>query len=83
MSICKFCGTEIDWIQAADGQYTPIDIDPVFMIEGEGTERSIEDTGTAIIGRLAKSEEANRNFLVAFVPHMRTCGNNVALRKKQ
>ena len=80
MSICKFCGTEIDWIQTVNGQYIPIDVDPVFVIGGEGKERFIEDTGTAIIGRLARSEEANRNLLVAFVPHMRTCGNQFAFR---
>ena len=80
MSICKFCGTEIDWIQTANGLYTPIDVDPVFVIEGEGTEQFIEDTGTAIIGRIARPEEEKRDLSVAFVPHMRTCGNKFAFR---
>ena len=80
MSICKFCGTEIDWIQAVDGQYIPIDVDPVFVIEGGGRERFIEDTGTAIIGRLAKPEEENRDLPVAFVPHVRTCGMSILSR---
>ena len=47
MSICKFCGKEIDWIQTVNGLYTPIDADPVFVIEGEGIEQFIEDTGAA------------------------------------
>ncbi len=80
MSICKFCGTEIDWIQTKDGQYIPINFDPVFVIEDGGRERFIEDTGTEIIGRLARPEEENCNLPVAFVPHVRTCGNRLNFR---
>ena len=80
MSICKFCGKEIDWIQAENGRYIPIDVDPVFVIEGEGTEQFIEDTGAAMIGRPARPEEEHRDLPVAFVPHVRTCGNNLDFR---
>ena len=81
MSICKFCGIEIDWIQTVDGQYIPIDVDPMFVIEGEGTDQFIEDTGTAIIGRLARPEEESRDLPVAFIPHLRTCGISILLRR--
>ena len=80
MSICKFCGTEIDWIQTATGLHTPIDVDPVFVIEGEGIEQFIEDTGAAMIGRIARPEEENRDLPVAFVLHVRMCGNNLTFR---
>ena len=81
MSICKFCGKEIDCIQTLDGLYTSIDVDPVFVVEGEGTEQFIEDTGTAMIGRLARPEEESRDLPVAFIPHIRTCGISTLLRR--
>ena len=64
-----------------DGQYIPIDVDPVFVIEGEGKERFIEDTGVAMIGRLARPEEESRDLPVAFIPHIRTCGISILLRR--
>lgn len=78
MSYCKDCGAEIDWLRTEDGRYIPVDPEPVFVIEGEGTDRFYDDEMGAITGRLARPEEVRTkeekiNTPIAFVPHWRTC----------
>lgn len=57
MTFCKNCGQEIDWIRTENGKYIPVDPNPVFIIEGEGTYRFYTDEEGVIIGRLAREEE--------------------------
>lgn len=73
MSTCKACGTLIDWVQTTEGKWMPLDPDPVFVIEGGGTDRFVTDEGQVVTGRLARPEERDSNTLVAFVPHWKTC----------
>lgn len=73
MSYCKFCGQEIDWITSAEGKQVPVDPEPVFVIEGDGPDTFLDDTGTTITGRQARPEEERQGLPVAFVPHRRTC----------
>ncbi len=79
MNICRKCGAEIGWMRTEEGRYFPVDPEPVFVIEGEGTERFYDDELGMIVGRPAEPEEvqtreAKINTPVAFVPHWRTCG---------
>lgn len=73
MSVCKFCGAEIDWITSLEGKQVPVDPDPVFVIEGDGPEAFLDDMGATITGRIAKLEEKRRDLPVAFIKHRRTC----------
>ena len=36
MSICRRCGREIEWAQGESGRFVPLDLEPVFVIEGGG-----------------------------------------------
>lgn len=74
MSMCKFCGSEIDWITSLEGKQVPVDPDPVFVIEGDGPEEFLDDMGATITGRMAKPEEERQDLPVAFVLHRRACG---------
>mgnify|MGYP001024549659 CR=1 FL=1 len=78
MSVCKDCGAEIDWVRTDSGRYIPVDLEPVFVIEGEGTERFYDEELGELTGRPAKPEEvqtkeAKFNTPLGYVPHWRTC----------
>ncbi len=81
MSVCKYCGREIDWVHTDGGKMMPIDLDAVFVIEGEGNEIFITDEEGTITGREARPEEERRELPVAFVPHWRTCTNAMDFRR--
>lgn len=69
MSRCKNCGREIDWLCTAEGHYIPVDPEPVFVIEGEGSERFYSEEEGVLVGRQASFEEESAELPVAFVRH--------------
>lgn len=69
MSRCKNCGREIDWLCTAEGYYIPVDPEPVFVIEGEGSERFYSEEEGVLVGRQARFEEESSELPVAFVRH--------------
>lgn len=73
MSTCKACGTLIDWVQDPEGNWIPLDPEPVLVIENGGTDRFITDEGQTITGRRARLEERSIHTPAAYVPHWRTC----------
>lgn len=74
MSLCKYCGAAIDWLHGPDGRNVPVDFDPVFVVEGDGSNLFyIEDGAPPITGRLARPEEESHERVVAYAPHRRTC----------
>jgi len=55
-----------------------VDLEPVFVIEGEGQDKFYDEEEGELTGRLARPEEVQTreqkmNTPVAFVPHWRTC----------
>lgn len=81
MSYCRGCGREIEWIRTTAGKNMPVDPEPVFVIESDGTNRFVTDDGAVIIGRCATREEESRDLPVAFVPHWKTCPNAGEFRR--
>lgn len=80
MSICKGCQAEIDWLRTPAGKMMPINPEPVFVIEGDGTDVFYTDEGEQLRGRLARPEEvetkdARLKTPLGFVPHWKTCPN--------
>lgn len=75
MNRCMWCGEPILWITTKAGIFTPVDEDPVMVIEGGGNERFITDEGDVIVGRRATPSEENAELPVAFVPHRGTCSH--------
>ncbi len=78
MSVCRNCGTEIDWIRKLDGGYIPVDPEPVFVIEGDGQDKFYAEEEGELTGRTAEPGEIQTleqkiAALVAYVPHWRTC----------
>lgn len=81
MSVCRNCGAQIDWMRTEEGRYIPVDPEPVFVIEGEGTKHFyIEEWEYPglITGRQARPEEVRTkkqkiNTPIGFIPHWRTC----------
>lgn len=72
MSICKFCGAQIDFIQMKSGAFMPVDPEPVFIIEGNMRDTFITDEGETIKGQMISNSEIP--FCdVAFVPHWKMC----------
>lgn len=69
MSVCKNCGREIDWLCTAEGRYIPVDPEPVFVIEGEGSERFYSEEEGLLVGRQASQREESVDLPVAFVRH--------------
>lgn len=82
MSRCRGCGASIEWIRTPAGRSMPVDSEPVFVIEGDGSDRFITDEGEVILGRRALPEEECRDLPVAFVPHWKTCPNAADFRRR-
>lgn len=83
MSVCKGCGVPIDWIRTTEGRNMPIDPEPVFIIEGGGTDRFVTDEGAVVLGRLARPDEESAALPVGFVPHWKTCPNAGDFRRRR
>ena len=78
MSVCRSCGAEIDWMRKPDGGYIPVDLEPVFVIEGDGQDKFYAEEEGELTGRAAEPGEIQTleqkiGTPVAFVPHWRTC----------
>ncbi len=82
MSRCRGCGAAIDWIRTPAGRSMPVDPEPVFVIEGGGSDRFITDEGEIVTGRRALPEEEHRDLPVALIPHWKTCPNAADFRRK-
>lgn len=75
MSVCRWCGQEIEYIFCeSENKYVSIDPEPVFVIEGSGTDRFIDDLGDPLCGRVARPEEESRDLPIGFFRHWDTCG---------
>lgn len=83
MSICRGCGAQIEWIKTTAGRNMPVDLEPVFVIEGEGCDCFVLDDGAVIVGRIARPEEERTELPVAFVPHWKTCPNAGDFRRSR
>lgn len=83
MSVCKGCGAPIDWIKTTEGRNMPIDPEPVFIIEGGGTDRFVTDEGAVVLGRVARPDEESPALPVGFVPHWKTCPNAADFRRRR
>lgn len=57
MSVCRRCGREIEWAQGESGRFGPLDLEPVFVIEGGGNDQFYTDENAVIVGRAARPEE--------------------------
>lgn len=51
----------------------PVDPEPVFIVEGDGSDRFVTDEGAVLLGRRALPAEERPELEVAFVPHWKTC----------
>lgn len=88
MSFCKGCWREISWIRTPAGKPMPVDLEPVFVIEGDGKDLFYTEEGEQLRGRIARPEEvatreAKLETPVAFVPHWKTCPNAADFRRRR
>ena len=83
MSTCKGCGAPIDWITTKEGKHMPVDPEPVFIIEGDGSDRFVTDEGAILLGRMARPEEERPGLEAAFTPHWKTCPDSARFRQRK
>jgi hypothetical protein len=83
VSVCKGCGAPIGWIRTTEGRNMPVDPEPVFIIEGGGTDRFVTDEGAVVLGRVARPDEESTALPVGFVPHWKTCPNAADFRRRR
>ena len=82
MSLCKFSGAEIDWIHTENGQFVPIDPEPVCVIEDGRKDEFIDDMGAVIYGRVAHPEEESIDLPFGFIQHQKTCKNHPNFQRR-
>ena len=79
MAQCRSCGAEIKFIKLTSGKWNPVDTQKRTLIEGEGNEAIVTDSGEVVTGRFASLEEgANRS---GYISHFATCPNANAHRR--
>ena len=61
----------------------PVDPEPVFVIEGDGSDRFVTDEGAVLLGRRARPEEERAELAVGFVPHWKTCPEAARFRRRK
>ena len=79
MTQCRSCGAEIKFIKLKSGKWNPVDPQKRTLVEGDGTEVIVTDSGEVVTGRFASLEEgANRS---GYISHFATCPNADSHRK--
>ena len=81
MSTCKGCGAPIDWITTKEDKYMPVDPEPVFIIEGDSSDRFVTDEGEVLLGRQALTEEERTGLEVG--PTLENLSRRRTLSEKQ
>ena len=73
MSKCRSCGAEIKFIKLKSGKWNPVDTQKHTLIEGDGNEIIVTESGEVVHGRFASIDEgANRS---GYISHFATCPN--------
>ena len=81
MTKCRSCGAEIKFIKLKSGKWNPVDPQKRTLVEGEGNEVIITDSGEVVTGRFASLDEgANRS---GYISHFATCPNANQHRKER
>lgn len=71
-----------------NGRPMPIDLDPVFVIEGDGKDLFYTEEGEQLRGRAARPDEvttreAKIETPIGFIPHWKTCPNAADFRRQR
>lgn len=81
MTKCRSCGAEIKFIQLKSGKWNPVDPQKRTLVEGEGNEVIVTESGEVVTGRFASLDEgANRS---GYISHFATCPNANQHRKER
>ena len=79
---CYECGAELEWMETKNGFYG-VDIEPVYVIAGDGQDVFLDNNGDEIRGRKALCREVrkrHKRLPLLWRPHGQTCR---ALRKER
>lgn len=80
MAQCRSCGAEIKFIKLTTGKWNPVDPQKRTLIEGDGNEVIVTESGEVIKGRFASLDDgANRS---GYISHFATCPNANQHRKR-
>jgi hypothetical protein len=74
LSVCRYCGRKIIWIQTKAGRNMPCDPELIcYRIpeDGKGSERIVTVNGEVVSADRVYGREGN---LLGYVPHFATCG---------
>ena len=87
ISRCRGCGAEVLWIRtAANRRKTPVDAEPVSILQGTGGDTFIRKDGSILFGRKigdAWDDDPDANVIEAYESHFATCPMGGQFRNRQ
>ena len=87
ISRCRGCGAEVLWIRtAANRRKTPVDAEPVSILQGAGGDTFLQKDGNVVFGRKigdAWDDDPDANVIEAYESHFSTCPVGGQFRNRQ
>ena len=87
ISRCRGCGAEVLWIRtAANRRKTPVDAEPVSILQGTGGDTFLQKDGNVVFGRKigdAWDDDPDANVIEAYESHFATCPVGGQFRNRQ
>lgn len=71
MSTCSVCGAPLVWIRTPAGKSVPCDVQPVYIIQGNGPEKAVTNNGAVV--SCEYTENPDKATGLGYVPHFATC----------
>ena len=84
---CRGCGAEVIWIRtAANRRKTPVDVEPVWVLQQAGGDTFLQKDGGVIFGRKigdAWDDDPDANVIECYESHFATCQVGGQFRNRQ
>lgn len=82
MSKCRGCGADIRWIKTKAGKLIPVNPDPTYLVDGNGTDIIVTEDGLIANGTICPVP-VSPGHRVGWVSHFATCPMAAGFRRRK